>query len=222
MADSPNGPYLPNTENTLTLTQAFDLSSYFWGRMYFWRAMAIHTSDTLFVEYKKENGDWITIRKMNGTFPNTWKKDSIDIPGSSGETFIRFRLKSDGTNESNGILLDDIEIVGNTYIETSVPGNQTTTVPEKYDLHQNYPNPFNPTTAITYQLMANSNITLKIYDVLGREVTTLADGIKEAGYYIATFDASGLSSGIYFARLTATPANGEKPFVQVRKLMLMK
>jgi hypothetical protein len=89
-------------------------------------------------------------------------------------------------------------------------------------LLENYPNPFNPITVLSYQLSAVSNVTLKVYDVLGREVATLADGIKDAGYYSATFDTSHLSSGIYFARLTATPIDGSKPFIAVKKMLLTK
>jgi len=85
-----------------------------------------------------------------------------------------------------------------------------------------YPNPFNPTTAISYQLSAISKVRLKVYDMLGREIAVLADGMKEAGYYNATFNASGLASGIYFARFTATPQNGFLPFSQTMKMLFTK
>ncbi|MGA3287654.1 MAG: InlB B-repeat-containing protein [Bacteroidota bacterium] len=96
------------------------------------------------------------------------------------------------------------------------------TVPTEYGLSQNYPNPFNPTTVVSYQLPAAGHMTLKIYDMLGREVVTLVDGIKNAGYYNATFDASRLASGVYFTRFTAQPQDGSKSFVQVRKMLMMK
>ena len=88
--------------------------------------------------------------------------------------------------------------------------------PKEFALEQNYPNPFNPTTAIGYQLSANSFTTLKIYDAIGREVATLVNEVKEAGTYSAQFDGAKLSSGIYFARLSS---DGK---IQIRKLMLMK
>gem|GEM_PF-2326146 len=89
-------------------------------------------------------------------------------------------------------------------------------VPESYALHGAYPNPFNPTTALSYQLTASSRVSLKIYDTAGREVTTLVDGWRDTGSHQVTFDASGLASGIYFARLEAGDFN------QVQKLVLLK
>jgi hypothetical protein len=95
-------------------------------------------------------------------------------------------------------------------------------IPTCFALAQNYPNPFNPTTVISYQLPVVSHLSLKVYDVLGREVATLADGVKEAGSYSATFDGTHLASGVYIMRLSAMPEDGSKPFVQVRKMVLMK
>jgi len=73
--------------------------------------------------------------------------------------------------------------------------------PKEFSLDQNYPNPFNPSTVISYQLPITNHVTLKVYDAIGREVATLVNEVKEAGSYSATFNASKLSSGIYFARL---------------------
>jgi len=75
-----------------------------------------------------------------------------------------------------------------------------------FGLAQNYPNPFNPTTAISYQLLANGFVTLKVYDVLGREVASLAEGQKEAGSYTIQWNASGMPSGIYLYRLSVVPS----------------
>jgi len=87
---------------------------------------------------------------------------------------------------------------------------------KEFALSQNYPNPFNPSTMISYQLPTSNHISLKVYDALGREVATLVNEVKEAGRYSATFTASKLSSGIYFAKLQS----GDK--VHLKMMMLVK
>lgn len=89
-------------------------------------------------------------------------------------------------------------------------------MPDSYGISQNYPNPFNPTTAIEYQLPEAAFMEVKVYDVMGRLVTTLVSGNRNAGYYKLTFDGSGLSTGIYFFRMSAGK------FTQMRKMVLMK
>jgi hypothetical protein len=96
-------------------------------------------------------------------------------------------------------------------------------LPAQFSLEQNYPNPFNPSTVINYQLPAESHVTIKVYDVLGKEVTTLVEGIQSAGYKAVGFHADGLPSGLYFYKLHATPLRGEaEQFSQIRKLSLTK
>ena len=89
-------------------------------------------------------------------------------------------------------------------------------IPDKYSLSQNYPNPFNPYTNLEFGISNLGFVTLKIYDVIGREIVTLVNEIKEPGYYTTRFDGSKLSSGVYFYRLTA----GD--FVAVKKLVVLK
>ena len=90
------------------------------------------------------------------------------------------------------------------------------TQPFAFALSQNYPNPFNPTTSIKYQVESRQYVTLTVYDILGRLVTTLVDGEKAPGSYTATFDGSKLPSGVYFYRLQAGS------FTQTRRMVLMK
>jgi len=89
-------------------------------------------------------------------------------------------------------------------------------IPLKFSLAQNYPNPFNPTTVIDCQLPTEGMVTLKIYDILGREVAVLLNGRQHAGQYSVRFNAADLASGVYFYRLQAGS------FVQSRKPMLIK
>ncbi len=103
---------------------------------------------------------------------------------------------------------------GGVILSVEDPG--TTEIPAEYALRQNYPNPFNPSTTVKYELPKASQVNLSVCDMLGREVTTLVDEREEAGAHEVRFDASGLSSGVYFCRLKA----GD--FVQTRKLLLLR
>ncbi len=94
--------------------------------------------------------------------------------------------------------------------------SRLTGVAKEFMLYQNYPNPFNPTTVISYQLSAVSNVTFKVYDILGREVATLVNEKQSAGNHSVTFDGSRLASGVYLYRLEAGS------FVSVKKLLLLK
>jgi hypothetical protein len=85
-----------------------------------------------------------------------------------------------------------------------------------FRLLQNFPNPFNPTTIIAFQLPHEQRVSLRVYDLLGREVRAIAEGIMSAGYYQFQFDGSGLASGVYIYRMTA----GER--VESRKMQLVK
>ncbi len=96
------------------------------------------------------------------------------------------------------------------------PTPQEQSLPRHFALSQNYPNPFNPTTTIRYELSANCFVSVKVYDILGREVKTLVSEVKKIGSYEVQFDASGLASGVYFYRIKAGN------FTKTMKLMLVK
>ncbi len=94
--------------------------------------------------------------------------------------------------------------------------------PQVYKLEQNFPNPFNPTTMIWYQLPLDSRVKIMVYDILGREVRTLVDEAKTAGYYNVQFDARGMASGTYFCRLVAEQITGKGSYASVKKMMVLK
>jgi hypothetical protein len=94
--------------------------------------------------------------------------------------------------------------------------------PLTYKLEQNYPNPFNPITTIKYQIPKLSFVTLKVYDVLGSEIITLVNEEKPVGSYQIEFDATILSSGIYFYRLQVYTPGRAGSFVETKKMVLLR
>lgn len=99
------------------------------------------------------------------------------------------------------------------WILTGVDGDL---LPTMFWLGQNYPNPFNPVTTFSFALPERARVTVKLYDVAGREVRTLVDKKLEPGYHHTVVDGDGLSSGVYFCRMVA------ERFVETKKLVLLK
>jgi len=117
-------------------------------------------------------------------------------------------------DEGNDGTIDDSIFVQNQ--ATSIDDQGSLLTPNSYNLAQNFPNPFNPTTTIQYSIPQRSNVTLKVYDVLGNEIAALVNEAKDRGVYSVNFDASQLASGIYLYRIQAGS------FVETKKMILMK
>jgi len=230
--DSKNGSYSNNATVTMTLTDAIDISGYTNPRLNFWTQFNIESNwDYGQVDVSTNNGSsWIPLEGEytepgTGSFqPNgeplydgvisNWVQEKISLANYlSSEFKVRFQLKSDGGVRADGWYVDDIGILIYT-IPTSSEGDVVTVT--KYELEQNYPNPFNPSTIIKYAISNKQFVSLKVYDVLGNEIATLINEEKPAGIYEFEFDASELSSGIYYYRLAAGS------FIDTKKMILLK
>jgi hypothetical protein len=100
---------------------------------------------------------------------------------------------------------------------TPIKVNQiSSTVPDKFSLSQNYPNPFNPTTNIKYQIINNGLVTLKVYDILGKEVAVLVNEKQNPGTYEVKFDGTNLPSGVYHYRVTT------ENYSETRRMVFLK
>jgi hypothetical protein len=154
-----------------------------------------------------------TLYWPTGSTYGLFQRYAIDISLAAGfDVWIGFRYYGDfSTSFGFFVQLDDISVGGVTSVEQTDPA-----IPERFGLSQNYPNPFNPTTTIGFHLPKSSFTTLKIYNALGQEVATLVDKQLSPGTFKSEWDASGMASGMYFARLTA----GQ--YTETRKLMLVK
>jgi hypothetical protein len=104
---------------------------------------------------------------------------------------------------------------------TGIAGQNNSAVPQMFSLSQNYPNPFNPSTEIRFSIPAVSVVKLSIYDLLGQEVATLMNEQMQPGNYSVQWNASRMSSGLYFICLSAQTETG-RPFLQTRKMLLTK
>jgi hypothetical protein len=134
-------------------------------------------------------------------------------PDSAAISVAILRQDTAEVNVGSYFILDDLVFENG----SSVPERPAThAIPAAFSLHQNYPNPFNPSTTIAFDLQKAGRISLRVFDLLGREVAVLKDGFVESGMHCVLFNGGNLSSGIYFARLDAGS------FSQTKKLMLLK
>jgi len=115
--------------------------------------------------------------------------------------------------------------------ERLVSVSQKEILPTEYSLEQNYPNPFNPSTTIIYSIPHQGYVTIEVFDVIGSEVSTLIEGELPPGNYKVEFDASNLTSGIYFYRIQALPSGRQagnsasssgQGFVETKKMILLR
>jgi hypothetical protein len=113
-----------------------------------------------------------------------------------------------------GFRIDSIAV---SFVKTGEDTTPRGPVPLMYDLGANFPNPFNPQTTIPYDVWTGAHVTITVYDLLGQKIATLVDGIKAAGSYEVQFNASGLSSGVYFYQLSTGDG-----YLQRRKMMVLK
>ena len=165
---------------------------------------ATETNNSGFKVLRKaqNDNDWETIGFVSG-FGSTTESKSYSFTDENVTTgTYKYRLKQidfDGSFEYS----NEIEVA-------------VDFTPKEIVLYQNYPNPFNPKTVISYQLPVTGNVTLKVYDVLGNEVTILVNEEKQLGVYEVGFDGTDLPSGIYFYKLIAGS------FVETKKMILIR
>ncbi|MFA5012708.1 MAG: T9SS type A sorting domain-containing protein [Ignavibacteria bacterium] len=193
VGDSCNNSYMPCTMNNYYCTQIKDTSLF--GiitriKTYYY-SFSIHNGGST----KTEN-----FAKNIGCY-----SDISHVASVYGQNHNIYTLKG---FVINGQLYGDTTLTFINTISTNIPG--------KYSLSQNYPNPFNPRTVISFQLPAVSDVMLKVYDVTGKEVTTLVNESLQPGTYETTFDGSGLNSGVYFYKLIADG------FTETKRMLLVK
>ncbi len=163
---------------------------------------ASETNNSGFDIERNSNGQWSKIGNVTG----------------NGTTSVSNNYSFTDRNLTSGIYnyrLKQIDFNGN-YEYYNLSSEVNIGVPAKFELSQNYPNPFNPSTQINYNLPVDGNVSLKLFDMSGKEISTLVNEVKTAGYYSVSFNAGNLPSGVYFYSIEAGN------FSEVKKMMLVK
>lgn len=140
---------------------------------------------------------------------------TIAQPGSMIGLDANYKIKAEDNQQLLSLFSNDVSVTTSSHFPYKLSTNKTK-IPTEYFLEQNFPNPFNPSTTIAYSIPKPGFVQLKVYDILGREIRTLVEEIKQAGKYTIDFNAENLASGIYFYRINS----GE--FSQTNKLILTR
>lgn len=177
------------------------------------------TKPTNYQVWRKYGGlDWYLLDVVNHkTF--TYEDDDLSITGQGSGTTVWYKLRTVQSALPNNLLSDysntaSIVVDGDDPGKINIGGSRSAT--NKFKLYQNYPNPFNPTTTISYSISKDGLVTIKVFDILGREIATLLNENIAAGTYSINFNASDLPGGIYFYTLSTGS------FQQTRKFILLK
>lgn len=172
---------------------------------------------------------WGTAREVNNqgfdverklTSSNDWVKVGTVAGHGTTEEAKSYNYTERVNTGNYNYRLKQVDFNGN-FEYFSLSNEVNVGVPSEYAMSQNYPNPFNPSTKIDYDIAFDGKVNIVLFDMSGREVSTLVNDAKPAGYYTISFNASNLSSGMYFYRITANGTNGSN-FSQTKKMVLVK
>ena len=192
-----------------------------------WRNISVTTNQTIYSTTLRWNGNNATMTPVVGTNMaiNAPMGNGGGIAGTDGDpSGNKLTAKCDFAEAIiyNRVVTDSERTAVENYlaikynIVTGIEDPHEKIIPERFNLSQNYPNPFNPSTTISYSLPKPGNVSLKVYDILGKEISHLVNEYKPAGNYSVQLNGSNLASGIYMYRLESGNYNAAK------KLILMK
>jgi hypothetical protein len=226
-ADSRWGNSKNSTLNYFTLNNAIDLTNKTNPRLEFAAKFGIENNyDYTRIQASTDNGTtWTNLAGkytvLVGGQPSysglsKWVYERINLNAYiNKQVKFRFYFYTDSGEPGDGFYFDDFRVVD--YLNPAAGiVNISNEVPKQYALYQNYPNPFNPETKIKFDLPKASELTIKVYDITGREVENLLNRKLEAGSYEYQWNASAYNSGVYFIKMQSAG------FTAVKKVMLIK
>ena len=160
------------------------------------------------VDFQLDDENWLSFIRLRGSGDTPIMKTQEDVPLNAGVYDLKMETVITGARP---------DLLSATLIrQTSIDGDSGPDLPQQPQLHQNFPNPFNPSTTISFTLPQPQQVTLSVFNSVGQQVATLIDGVRTSGFHSLSFDASSLSSGIYFYRLQTPNA------VETRQMILIK
>lgn len=194
-----------------------------------WTSPNVAVNDSIcdiWLSYKTVDGAaWsapMNITNTTGMNENSTHLAPMLANGANANEFIAFSNYTYAAGytgywpNDGSVLAGTAAVLYNKSTPISIVSVEDNAVPANFSLNQNYPNPFNPATTINFSLSSRSNVSLKVYDIIGREVATLVNGVIEVGTHTVNFDGANLASGMYFYTLTAGN------FTATKKMMLVK
>lgn len=175
---------------------------------------------------------WVTEVELNNSGFDI-ERATVTLSGAGEWKKIAFITGNGTTNQPKGYIFEDKKLTKGTYqyrlkqIDYNgnfeyfeLAGDVIIAPPSKFTVSQNYPNPSNPKSKIDYEIPFNGKVSMVVYDMLGKEITTIVNETKEAGYYTAEFDGSNIASGVYFYRIIAEGDGKEN--IKTMKMVLVK
>ncbi|RPI18436.1 MAG: T9SS C-terminal target domain-containing protein [Ignavibacteriae bacterium] len=217
--ESPAGNYGNNLNISMAMTNAVNVSAAPVVFLSFYHRYATELNwDFCYAEISSDNGNsWHTVASYTGSL-STWTQQTYNVSQYINAPYmvkVRFRFTSDDNTIADGWYVDNV-VLSTACVGTPVGLTPNNNNPLTFALAQNFPNPFNPATSIKYQIPKAEFVTIKVFDIMGKEVATLVNEKKEAGYFDVVFDGTNVASGIYFYKIEAGS------FVDTKKMILVK
>ena len=163
---------------------------------------------------------WSQIDQIAGS-SSQYNDLSLYCEGSGADS-AQYKIQSVDAQSHASAFSQIVTVKFDNNIRKEATSGPLSSMPLAFRVRECYPNPFNPTTTINFELPIDANVSMAVYDLLGKQVGLLVSGIQGAGYHSVVWDASSVSSGVYYLRMVATDVLGNVQYTKVSKLVLMK